>query len=105
MDGRKQIKGRFLTTREASHLLRISEKDIIELADKGEIPCYSVAGEFLRFRKDEILNVRENLQKKFNLKRDPLSAGDKIKDFFYFNDFYIVSGGIILALLWLIFKP
>jgi len=31
------------------------------------------------------------------------SKAERIKDFFYFNDFYLVSSGLILFLLYIIF--
>ena len=61
------IKEGLITTREVSRILGISEKDIIELANSNLLPHFKVAGEFLRFRKQDIANVRESIKQKYNL--------------------------------------
>ena len=37
-------------------------------------------------------------------RRYDYTAAERIKDFFYFNDFYIISFGLIIFLMYLIFK-
>ena len=93
-----------LTTREVSKILGISEKDIIDLSNADLLPHFKVAGEFLRFRKDDIAKVKADIRKKYNLPHARFHRSDKIRDFFYFNNFYIVSTAIIIVLLWIIFK-
>lgn len=95
---------KLLTTREASRILGVAEKELIEMAQRGELPHYRVAGEFLRFKKDEVLKIKDDIQKRFNLKKTRVSFGERVREFCYFNDFYILSGGIIAFLLWYIFK-
>ncbi|MCK4809342.1 MAG: helix-turn-helix domain-containing protein [Candidatus Omnitrophica bacterium] len=97
-------KQNLLTTREASQILGLAEKEVIELSKAGEIPFYRVAGEFLRFKKSDILNVKYTIQKRFNLKKESSPFWERVREFFYFNDFYIISGGVITVFLWLIFK-
>ena len=58
---------RLLTTREVSHILGISEKDIINLAGSNLVPHFKVAGEFLRFRREDILRVKPAIKKRYNL--------------------------------------
>lgn len=99
-----KFREKLLTTREVSQILGLSEKEVIELAEAEKIPHYKVAGEFLRFKKDEILGLKNTIQKKFNIKRSRVSWGERIREFIYFNDFYIISGLVIVFLLWLIFK-
>ena len=99
-----KFREKLLTTREASRILGVSESDIIEMTKRGKLPHYKVAGEFLRFKKGEVLNVKDDIQKKFNLKKHRITFGERVREFFYFNDFYIISGGIIVFLLWYIFK-
>jgi excisionase family DNA binding protein len=98
-----KIEEKLLTTREVSQILGLSEKEVIELAEAGKISHYKVAGEFLRFKKEEILKVRRIIQRELGL-TSTRSLGERIRDFFYFNDFYIISFSIILILLWFILK-
>jgi excisionase family DNA binding protein len=95
---------KLLTTREASHVLGISEKDIINLANSNLIPHFKVAGEFLRFKRDDVLRVRPAIKKKYNIPDKKYHRLERIKEFLYFNDFYIVSLALIIFLLWIIIK-
>lgn len=98
------MKEKLLTTREVSQLLGISEKDIIELANADLLPHFKIAGQFLRFRKEDILKVKENIRQKYNLPKRKSSKIERLREFIYFNDFYIISAIIIFILLWIIFK-
>ncbi|MCM8774196.1 MAG: helix-turn-helix domain-containing protein [Candidatus Omnitrophica bacterium] len=98
------MKEKLLTTREVSQILGISEKEIIDLANANKIPHFKVANEFLRFKKEDILRIKKDIQKKFNVRRDRISWEEKIREFLYFNDFYIISALIILILLYIILK-
>ena len=53
---------KLFTTREVSHTLGISEKDVIDLANKNLIPHFKVAGELLRFRKEMRLKAKTAIQ-------------------------------------------
>jgi excisionase family DNA binding protein len=98
------MKEKLLTTREASQILGISEKEVIELSSSGIIPHFKIGGEFLRFKREDILKIKDQIRKKYNLSLKKYSWKDKVKDFFYFNDFYIVSTLIIIILTWIILK-
>ena len=95
---------KLLSTREVSHILGISEKDVIDLARSKLIPHFRVAGEFLRFKREDMFRIKPAIKRKYNLPEKKRRGLEKIKDFFYFNDFYIVSTLIIIALLWVIIK-
>ena len=90
---------KLITVREASQLLGILEKDVIELAKKRKIPSYHVGGEFLRFPKEEIYLLKDKIQKEFNVMVEKPSVKENIYNFFYFNDFYIISFLVIAILL------
>ncbi len=98
------MREKLLTTREVSKILEISEKDVIELTENNKIPHFKVAGEFLRFRKDDIVDLKKEIQKRFNIHKEKVSTSERIREFIYFNDFYIVSSIVIVVLLWAIFK-
>ena len=111
---------KLLTLKEASEFLGISEDAVSAFVEKGELPAYRIGGRFLRFRKEQIEAIRREIpHKTFNesLKRDACeiekekaylakaqSPLDKIADFFYFNDFYIVSAALITLILFFILK-
>lgn len=97
-------KEKLLTTREASHVLGISEKDIIDLANDNLIAHFKLGGEFLRFRRDDLLHIKPAIKKRYNLPEKKHLRREWLREFFYFNDFYIISSVIIIALVCFIVK-
>jgi excisionase family DNA binding protein len=98
------MREKLLTTREVSQLLNISEKDIIDLAHAGILPHLKVAGEFLRFKHEDIMHVKEKVKKRYNLPEKKSKSHESFREFLYFNDFYVISGVLVVALLVLIIK-
>ena len=112
---------KLMTLKELSGYLGISEEKINSLVDEKVISAYKIGGELLRFRKDQIdairseidsrvtesdritaLEVREKVKESFkvlNSENWDDAFADKVADFLYFNDFYIVSGLLIVVLL------
>jgi excisionase family DNA binding protein len=97
---------KFITVRDVSQILGISEQEVIELAEQGVIPAYKIAGTHLRFKKAEINRIKYQDEIKFKTKTKHIKYtwAEKILDFIYFNDFYLISGILIIFMLWLIFK-
>ncbi len=98
------MKEKLFTTREVSQVLGISEKDVIELASKNIIPHFKVAGEFLRFKREDMLGIKPTIKKKYNLPEKKHRFLEEAREFIYFNDFYLVSAMVIILLLWVIIK-
>jgi len=96
------MREKLFTTREVSHTLGIPEKDVIELANKNLIPHFKVAGEFLRFKKEDILRIKPVIKKKYNIPEKKGRSLERAREFVYFNDFYLVSVMAIIILLWVI---
>lgn len=97
---------KLLTVRDVSLLLGISEREVVDLVESGELPAYKVGGVYLRFKKEQIQELL-NSNKFSSTKPKPQEdypIGDKISDFFYFNDFYILAILIIIFLLFIIFR-
>lgn len=97
---------KLLTVREVSLLLGVSEKGVLDLAEAGKIPAYKVGGVYLRFKRDQVLGYQKTLHPS-SAKTELSSKSpfqEKIGDFFYFNDFYILSVGLIVLLLIVILR-
>jgi len=94
---------KLLCVRDAAHFLGISEKEVIELGERGIIPCYKVGGEFFRFKKQDILSIKDEIRRMFNVRERRFSFREMAADFMYFNSFYIVSCALIIVLLWFVF--
>jgi len=100
---------KLLNLKEVCQYLGLSEEDLRKLVDRGEIPAYRLGGAILRFKKEQIDKIKAaGIPKIAKLDEEP-SIGtvdnrlEKIKDFLYFNDFYIISAIITIILLVVIF--
>jgi excisionase family DNA binding protein len=98
------VKEKLLTTREVSGVLGISEKEIIELANDNMIAHFKLGGEFLRFKRKDILQIKPAIKQKYNLPEKQYHGFESVREFLYFNDFYIFSATVIVLLLWFIVK-
>ncbi len=97
---------KLLTIRDAATTLNISEKEVIELFEKGVIPAHKVGEAYVRFEKGQIERYKSSL-KPGNGRQPPAGAyaqGEYWRDFFYFYDFYIFSALLIFFLLGIIIK-
>lgn len=96
---------KLLNLKEVCQYLGISEEDLRQLVNRGEIPAYRLGGTLLRFRKDQIEQIKaRGIPKIVRLDEESLSSAaesrmEKLKDFLYFNDFYIISAIIVIVLL------
>ena len=128
---------KLLSIKEVAEYLKLSEEEIKLLVDIGEIPAYKIGDTFLRFRKEHIDAIKDEIStlessepeearaavdsekrpahaysdlEKDIKRREPITRQydyttvEKIKDFLYFNDFYILSFILIGALMYLIFR-
>jgi len=99
---------KLLTVRDASIILGISEKEVVDLAEKGAIPAYKIGGVYLRFKKEQIQAFKKSTKppsfKSQTQANKDYPLKDRISDFFYFNDFYILAILIIILLLAIIFR-
>ncbi|TRZ48499.1 DNA-binding protein [bacterium] len=97
---------KLLTIRDVSIILGASEKEVIDLAERGQIPAYKVGGVYLRFKRQQVEDFKKRFkpppQKKIISQSSSLK--EKIDDFFYFNDFYILAFLLILLIVVIIFK-
>ncbi len=97
---------KLLTVRDVSVLLGVSEKDVLDLAEKGTLPAYKVGGVYLRFKKEQVEEYRKahhNLHHKPEGK-EKVGLQDKIRDFLYFNDFYIFAAILVILLGFLVYR-
>lgn len=93
----------FISVRETAQLLGISEKKVMNLIEERKLQAYRIADKFLRFKKSEVLNLRNAGQVVREIHQHDYTSPEKIRDFFYYNDFYIVAFIIMAALLYIIF--
>jgi len=104
---------KLLTLKEAAQCLRLSEKEVRDLVSDDKIPAYHVGGMYLRFKEENIFDLRGKYGGRLPI--DPEKGKPKeqahagtflsgIRDFFYFNDFYLISAALIAFLIYVILK-
>ncbi len=103
-----------LDVRQAAVLLDVSEEEVWRLVHEHKVPTHNVAGAFLRFRTAdiELLKNRWRIERELFPKRERYFAhrsivteadpAEKLRDFWYFNDFYVICAALILGLITLI---
>lgn len=95
-----------LNLEETAKYLNLSKDEVEEMVRSGEISAYKLGDKYLRFRQDQVVDLKKKLIQKSTapaLINGP-SQIDRLKDFWYFNNFYIVSVAIIVILIILILK-
>jgi len=97
---------KLLTVREVSAILGVTEKDVLDLTQNGAIPGYKIGGLYLRFKKEQVEQYKKHTpQARHNaIKDEPEGIGNRIQDFFYFNDFYISTAILIILLAYLVYR-
>src|SRR3990167_7072009 len=78
-----------LTEEEVRSYLEVDDSEIERLRRKGKLTAYRVGGAFVRYRKDEVVALRQG--KKFRMPDQfERSWFDQIRDFFGFYGIYIL---------------
>ena len=75
----------------------------MDFVENRKLQAYRIAGQFLRLKKNEVLEMRSSGDIVQESVRFTYTSAERVKDFFYFNDFYIVALLIIASLLYIIF--
>lgn len=103
-----------LNVHEAAAILDISEDELWALVREHKVPTHNIAGAFLRFKKSDIeeLKIKWRIQRELFPEKAPYFSHhdtvkkatwmDNVRDFWYFNDFYIVCTMVIACLLYFI---
>ena len=92
----------YITVREASQILNVSEKSVLDLIENQKLKGYKIADKFLRLKHSEVVDLNQSKEISSENVPEPYTLSDRVKDFFYFNDFYLLAFLIICILLYLI---
>ena len=97
------MEDQFISVRETAQMMEVSEKKVMDLITDGKLQAYRIAGQFLRLKKSEVLGMKKEGNVLSENVHIPYTRAERIRDFFYFNDFYIFASFIVTALLYVIF--
>ena len=95
--------GQYITVRETAQILGVSEKKVMDLIEEQRLQAYRIADQFLRLKKVEVLQIRNEGAVVNESIKFVYTSAERVRDFFYFNDFYIFAFAVILGLLYVIF--
>ena len=92
-----------LSHEEVKRYLEVEDPDLEKLIEKGKLHAYKIGGAYLRFRKEEVLTVKQEF---YSQKKNPLSLPwfVRLKDFWRFNNFYILSLLLIAVLFFIVIR-
>lgn len=97
---------KLLTIRDVSQILSISEREVMDLAQSGVLPAYKIGGVYIRFKPQQVEEYKKDSRS--TLKDAPqleaYGLKERIGDFLYFNDFYILAIVLMALMLVVIFR-
>jgi len=93
----------YISVRETAQILSTSEKMVMDLIEQNKLQAYKIANKFLRLNRSEVFNLRSSGKVVSGNNPIAFTTAEKIKDFFYYNDFYILAYMIIIGILYVIF--
>ena len=97
------MSAQYITVRETSQILGVSEKKVMDLIEARKLQAYRIADQFLRLKRAEVTQIRSSGEIVSEHVQHEYSSAERLRDFLYFNDFYIITAVIILVLLYVIF--
>jgi len=97
------MSSQFITVRESAQILAVSEKKVMDLIEEGDLQAYKIADQFLRLKRNEVVNIRTTGQVVSENIIQTYTTGERVQDFFYFNDFYLIALAVISVLLYIVF--
>ncbi len=93
-----------LTLDEVKNYLEIEQQMIEKFIRDGVLHAYKIGGVYIRFRKEEVLNLKYDVLLKKKKAGPSISLGQRLWDFWRFNNFYIISVLVIAALVYWFFR-
>jgi len=93
----------YVTVREAGQILGVSEGRIMALVDEKKLQAYRIAQQYLRFKREDVQRLKNSGHVTSETIKFPYTPQERLRDFLAYNDFYIGSLIVILALLFIIF--
>ena len=96
---------KLLNEKEAAKYLGIPEDKLKRLVREKKLPAYKIGGQFLRFTQEGLDEIKVfDLQNALPKNDGAYPFLSRLRDYFYYNDFYIIAAVLIIILLALVFK-
>jgi len=89
----------YVTVREAAQILGIPDGKLMALIEDKKLTAYRIADQYLRLKRTDIMSLRDSGNIAAETIIFPYTSRERLRDFFFYNDFYIVSAVIIIILV------
>ncbi len=93
-----------LTLEEVKNFLEIESEILEKFLNEGKLHAYKIGGTYLRFRKEEVMNLKVEIKPRKRQLSPTVSFFARIRDFWKFNNFYILSILLVVLLIALFLK-
>ncbi|MBI3324188.1 MAG: helix-turn-helix domain-containing protein [Candidatus Omnitrophica bacterium] len=89
---------------EVAQFLGVTEGEVKQLVKEGKLTGYKLGGRFLRFRPQQVKELGPSVEGRppGNGPASPSVPalwGERVQDFFYFYDLYLLSGALLVGLV------
>jgi len=91
-----------LSLREVMDYLELEESEVEELVRRGRLNAFKIGGVFLRFRKDQVVDVKSALRKRTQSPFNAILV--KAGNYWSFNRFYILSAIFLGFVIYFLFR-
>ena len=91
-----------LTLNEVMQFLELDKTGVEDLVQKDKLHAYKIGGVYLRFRKDQVSQLKRTITQKRKGKKSGVI--DRVRDFWDFNNFYIITCVCLLFILYLLLR-
>ncbi len=108
---------KLLTTAQVAAQLGLTEPEVEQLVLEGRLAAYRLGGKYLRFRPEQVERLQGrgtgpsaparsvvSATPSSDTRTLPYTWGERLRDFIYFNDFYLMSVALFLLVLYAIFR-
>jgi len=89
-----------LTLDEVKNYLEVEQQVLEKYIQDGILHAYKIGGVYIRFRKEEVLSLKYDVLLKQKKNGPSVSLGQKLWNFWRFNNFYLVSVLVIAVLIY-----
>ena len=87
------------TTAEVANILGITELDVEGLVQQGKLTGYKLGGQFLRFRPDQVEELKRTLRFRPGAARSAARKDhwlNQLRDFWYFFDYFVFYASYVI---------
>ncbi len=94
----------YISVRETAQILGISERKVMDMIERNELQAYKIANQFLRLKRSEVTTLQQAGTVKNETVRYQYTAKERIYDFFYYNDFYLITVIAVAVLVYIVLR-